>query len=57
VNLIANVLAGNDIGHYHIDIDHSNEQGGSGNQNQANSARLYELTSKNGVLVSAGAVL
>jgi len=51
--LIANVFAGNDIGHYNFDIlDDTNELGGSNNQSQTNSARLYELTSKNGVVVS-----
>jgi len=51
--LIANVLAGNDIGHYDLDIlDRANEQGGSNNQSQTNSARFYTLTSKNGIVVS-----
>jgi len=53
--LIANVFAGNDIDHYNFHIlDHTNEQGGSNNQSQTNSARLYELTSKNGIVVSVG---
>jgi len=48
-------LGSNDIGHYNLDmLDHSNGQGGSGNQNQTYSARLYKLTSKNGIVVSAG---
>jgi putative ribosome biogenesis GTPase RsgA len=55
LELIANVLHGNDVDHYDFDIlDHTNEQGGSNNQSQTNSAQLYEFTSKNGVVVSAG---
>jgi hypothetical protein len=55
LEFIANVLAGNDIDHYNFDVlDHVNEQGGSNNQSQTNSARLYEFTSKNGVVVSVG---
>jgi septin family protein len=50
--LIANVVAGNDVDHYNFDIlDQTNERGGSNNQSQTNSARLYELTSKNGKVV------
>jgi len=50
---IANVLIGRDIDHYDFDIlDHTNEQGGTDNQSQTNSARLYELESNNGVIVS-----
>ena len=53
LELIANVLAGNDIDHYDFSIlDHSNEQGGSNNQSQTNMARIYELTSSNGIMVS-----
>jgi predicted GTPase len=53
--LIANVFAGNGVDHYNFDIlDQTNERGGSNNQSQTNSARLYELTSKNGIVVSAG---
>jgi len=53
--LIANVIAGNDTDHYNFHIlDHTNEQSRSNNQSQTNSARLYELTTKNGILVSAG---
>jgi hypothetical protein len=56
LEFIANVLAGNDIDHCNFDIlDRTNEQGGSDNQSQTNSARLYEFTSKNGIVVSAGA--
>jgi hypothetical protein len=54
LEFIANVLIGNRIDHYDFDIlDHSNEQGGSANQSQTNSARLYNFTSNNDVLVSA----
>ena len=49
--LIANVLAGNDIDHYNFDIDILAEQRGS-NQSQTNETRLYEFTSKNGIVVS-----
>jgi len=52
VEYIANVLLGNDIDHYDFGIlDHTNEQGGPENQSQTNSARLYRLTSKNGMVV------
>jgi len=56
LELIANVLIGNDIDHYDFNIlDRTNEQGGSDNQSQTNSARLYQFTSQNGIVVSAGA--
>ena len=52
LELIVNVLVGN-VGHYDFDIlDHTNEQGGTENQSQTNSARIYEVTSKNGIKVS-----
>ena len=55
LEFIANVLAGNDIDNYNFDIlDHTNEQGGPNNQSQTSSARLYEVTSKNGIVVSVG---
>ena len=55
LEFIANVFAGNDIDHYNFDVlDYTNEQGGSNNQSQTNSAQLYELTSKNGIVVSMG---
>jgi len=55
LELIANVLTGNDIGRYNFNIlDHTNEQGGSNNQSQTNLTHLYELRSKNGMVVSAG---
>lgn len=53
LELIANVLHSKDVDHYDLDtLDHTNERGGSSNQSQTNSARLYEFTSKNGVVVS-----
>ena len=53
LELIANVVAGNDIDHYKYDIpDKTNERGGSDDQSQTNSARIYELTSNNGKVVS-----
>jgi len=55
MEFIANVLIGKDIDHFDFDIlDHTNEQGGSDNQSQTNSARLYEFTSSNGIVVSTG---
>ena len=54
MEFIANVLLGNDIDHCNFDIlDSTNEQGGSGNQCQTNSVRLYEFTSERGIVVSA----
>jgi predicted GTPase len=53
LELIANVLTGNDIDDYDFNVlDHRNEQHGPSNQSQTNSARLYEFTSKNGIAVS-----
>ena len=52
MEFIANVLIGKGIDHYDLDIlDHLNEQGGSPNQSQTNSARFYKLTSQNGIVV------
>jgi len=52
LELIANVLVGN-VGHYDFDMfDHTNEQGGTDNQSQTNSAHLYEVTSNNGIMVN-----
>ena len=49
--LIANVLVANGSDHYDFGIlDHNN-------QSQPDSARLYEFTSKNGVVVSVGIFL
>jgi DNA replication protein DnaC len=51
LKLIANVLIGKDIDHYDFDIlDDTNGHGGS---SRAKVARLYELRSKNGRVVSA----
>src|SRR5258706_16209987 len=51
---IANVLAGNEIDHYNFDIlDRTNEQGGSNDQSQTNTSRLYEFTRNNGTTASA----
>jgi ferredoxin-like protein FixX len=56
LQFIANVLTGQDMDHYAFNIlDHTNEQVNSTNQSQTNSARLYEITATNGVVVSAGA--
>ena len=56
LQFIANVLTGNDMDHYTFDIlDHTNEQANSNKQAQTKSARLYEITTTNGVVVSAGA--
>ena len=57
LEFIANVLAGNDIDNYNFDIlDHANELGGPDNQmqSQTKSARIYEFTSKNDIVVSIG---
>jgi len=54
LEFIANVLIGRDVDHYDFEIlDLTNEQGGSENQSQTNSARLYELRSNNDITVSA----
>jgi hypothetical protein len=46
-------LSANSVDCYDFGIlDHSNEEGGSSGQSQTNSARIYEFTSKNGILVS-----
>ena len=47
LELIANVPASNDTGHDSLDILDDPI-----NQSQTNSARIYELTSKNGIVVS-----
>jgi len=53
LELLANILLGKDTDHYDFEIlDHTNEQGGLDNQSRTNSARLYEYTSSNGVVVS-----
>jgi len=56
LEFIANVLIGRDMDHYDFEIlDPTNEQGGSENQSQTNSALLYQLRSNNGIMVSASA--
>ena len=53
IEFLDNVLAGKDIDHYEFKtLDYKNEQGGSGGQSQTNTARIYELSSVNGMLVS-----
>ena len=53
MEFIANILIGKDIDHYDFEIlDRTNEQHGSDNQSQTNSARIYELKSKNDIVVS-----
>jgi len=55
LEFIANVITGNDIDHCDFDIlDRTNEQGGLANQGKTNAPYLYEHTSKNGIMVSAG---
>ena len=55
LEFIANVLIGKPLGDYNFNIlDQKNEQGGSSGQSQTNSARIYELTSNNGIVVSTG---
>jgi septin family protein len=55
LEFLANVLIGNNIDHYNFEIlDLNNEQGGSSSQSRTQSARLYQLTSNNGIVVSAG---
>lgn len=51
LSLIANVLAGRSPEQYQDVHDRSNEAGGSANQSQTNSARLYEFTSNDGVKI------
>lgn len=53
LELIANVVIGKDTDNYNFEIlDHSNEAGGSKKESQTNSARVYNLTSNNGIEVS-----
>lgn len=53
LELVANVLHIDDVDHHDFDtLDHNNEQGGSKNQSRTDCARVYELTSKNGIMVS-----
>lgn len=51
LSLIANVLAGNELEEY-VDLhDLTNEKGGLHSQSQTNSAKVYELESKNGITI------
>ena len=53
LEFVDNVLTGKDVNRYEFKtLDRSNEAGGSGGQSQTNSARIYEITSRNGILVS-----
>ena len=53
LEFIDNVLIYQPLDGYNFHIlDQKNEQGDSSGQSQTNSARIYELTSKNGILVS-----
>ena len=53
LEFISNVLLGITSDDYMFNtVDQNNEEGGSRGQSQTNSARVYELTSKNGILVS-----
>ena len=53
LEFIGKVLLGKGVDGDKFDIvDQDNEEGGSSGQSQTNSARVYELTSKNGILVS-----
>ena len=57
LELLANVLTGNNIDHYNFGIlDNSNEQSASIHQSRTQFTRLYEITSKNGIVVSASAL-
>ena len=58
LEFIANVLQGKDIDHYDFKtLGTTNEQGGSSSQSQTNSARLYEFTSRNGIMVRTSAFI
>ena len=53
VEFLINVIIGNNIDRYDFGIlDASNEQSGSSDRSHTNSARLYQITSKNGIVVS-----
>ena len=53
LEFLDNVLTGKDVNRYEFEtLDSRNEQGGSGSQTQTNSARIYELSSENGISVS-----
>ncbi|KAF8341041.1 hypothetical protein F5887DRAFT_1284148 [Amanita rubescens] len=51
LSLLANILNGKNPQNYESFYDQSNEAGGNVNQSQTNSARLYKLTSRNGIVV------
>ena len=52
LELIANALDGTGPDHYNVDnVDNTNERDCSHNQSQTNSARLYELTINNSIVV------
>ena len=56
LEFIANVLNSKNVDCYAFElVDHSNEQGDSNGQSQTNSARVYELASRNGISISATA--
>ena len=53
IEFLDNVLNGKDVDRYEFKtLDYKNEQGGSGGQSQTNLARIYVLSSKNGISVS-----
>jgi len=53
LEFLDNVLTGKGFKRYEAQIlDQKNEEGGSGSQSQTNSARIYELSSNNGISVS-----
>ena len=53
LELIANVLTGKGIDHFDFEIlHHTNEDSSLDSHPQTNSARLYEVTSNNGIVVS-----
>ena len=55
MKFLANVITSNVIGDYNFDIlGQSNELGGPHNQSQTNSARVFEFSSKNFIMVSVG---
>ena len=55
LEFLANVLIGNNIDHYSYMIDSDHGPNDFSYQSQTNSARLYKLTSNNGIVVSADA--
>jgi len=55
LEFIANALAGNNTDRYNLNIlDRSNQQGESSDQSRPGSTRLYEITSIDATVVSAG---